>query len=157
MCSQKNSKALAASAGGGVSARELPGKRAASLQSGSDAASNVSVSQLSRSTNGAAHADSRDRASASEIWLPKDPRAAESRGLESREMSSGTELSGRGINAAAAAETTPAGSGTPAGAFSSDRAQPGVVDGLCGRPTSGRKKISIAHRCGYLYMRMPSD
>ena len=48
-------------------------------------------------------------------------------------------------------------SGTPAGAFSSDRAQPGVVDGLCGRPVSGRKKIAIAHRCGYLHTGTPSD
>src|SRR5579863_689743 len=109
MCCQKNPKALAASADGGVSTRQLPGKRAASLQSGSDAPSDVSVSQLSRSTSGAAHADSGDRASASEIWLPKDPRAAESRGLASGEISGGTDLPGRGINATAAAETTAAG------------------------------------------------
>ena len=54
-------------------------------------------------------------------------------------------------NAAAAAETTPTSSGTPARAFPSYEAEPCVVDGLCGGSVGGRKKISVVDGGGYLH------
>jgi len=80
----KNSKALTTPSGGGVPMRELPGERTTRLQGGSDASWNVSLSEPSRSTDGAAHADSGNRASARTLRIPEDSRAAEPGGRELR-------------------------------------------------------------------------
>src|SRR5258708_17449309 len=151
---QKNSRALAAPAGGGVPARQLPGEREACLPSSPDEPSDVSVSQSPRSADGTADADSRDRSGASALRISEDSRVAEPRGLESGEISSGTDLSGRRINAAAAAETAEASGRASSRTLSSDGPESSVVDGLCGRPVGGRKKISLADGGGYLHARM---
>src|SRR5216683_2950347 len=154
---QKNSKALAASAGGGVPARAIPGKREACLRSCPDEPSYVPLSKLSRSADGTADADSRDRSGASAVRISEDSRVVEPGGLESRQISSGTDLSGRRINAAATAETASASGRASSRTLSSDGPESGVVDGLCCRPVGGRKKISLADGVGYLHARMPGD
>ena len=106
---------------------------------------------------GAAHADSRDRASESALWVSEDSRAVEPRRLKSREIPGGTHLPGRGINAAAAAEAATPSSGTPTGAFSSNGTEPRVVDGFCCGSIGGWKKISIADGRGYLHAGVLGD
>src|SRR5215470_653139 len=154
MFSQKNSRALAAPAGGRVPAWQLPGQRAASMRSSSVESRNIPIPESQRSTDRSSDAHPRDRADQSTVRIPEDPRAAAPRGLENKQIPGGENLSGRGINAASAAETPTPGSRASARTLSSDGAESSVVDGLCGRSTGGRKEVPFADGCRYLHPRM---
>jgi hypothetical protein len=137
MCSQKNSKALAVSTGGGVFERELPDQRAACLSSDADAARDVSLSWVSGSPNGVADADSRDCADAGSLRISQDSGVAPSRGLEGRKDVGAAAVSRGRIGAETQAETPPAGSGAAPGADANHGGEPGLEFGFCGGPVSG--------------------
>src|ERR1700689_1260924 len=101
---QKNSSALATPAGSRLPAWQLPGERAACLQSSPVESGDIPISRSPRSTDRASNAHPGDRASTSTIRISKDPRAVEPRGLESGQIPGGTNLSGRGVNDEPAAE-----------------------------------------------------
>src|ERR1700722_2970355 len=132
---QKNTRALAAPAGGRVPAWQLPGEREASMQCNPVESRDIPLSRSQRPADRSSHAHPGDRANASPIRIPKGPRAAEPRGLESGQILGRTPLSGRRTNAASAAETATSRGGAQARALSSDRGESGVVDGLCGGST----------------------
>src|ERR1700722_1117335 len=154
---QKNTRALAAPAGGRVPAWQLPGEREASMQCNPVESRDIPLSRSQRPADRSSHAHPGDRANASPIRIPKGPRAAEPRGLECGQIFGRTPLSGRGINAASAAETPSPGSRASAGTLSSDWSESGVVDGLCGRSTGGRQEVSFVDHRGYLYPGMLGD
>src|ERR1700692_5065969 len=124
---QKNSRALAAPAGGPIPAWQLPGEREASLQCNPVESRDIPLSRSQRPADRSSDAHPGDRANASAIRIPEDPGAAEPRGLECGQILGRTPLSGRGINAASAAETPSPGSRASAGALSSAKAGYGVV------------------------------
>ena len=157
MCYQKNSSALAAPAGGRVPARQLPGERAACVQGSPVESRDIPISGSQGSPDRSADAHPRDRPGASAVRIPEDPRAAEPRGLESGQILGGANLSGRGINAAPAAETSASSGGASPRTLSSNGAESSVVDGFCGGSTSGRKKIPFADGRGYLHSGMLGD
>src|SRR5215470_512233 len=144
MCCEKNSRALAALAGGGVPVWQLPGQRAACLQGGAVKSRDLPISQSQRFSDRASYAHPRDRADQSTVRIPEDPRAAEPRGLESRHISGSTNLSGRGIDAAAAAETASPGSGASPRTVSANSAESSVVDGLAEVSTKGPLRLQVA-------------
>src|ERR1700683_1615878 len=150
MCYQKNSRAVAASAGGRVPARQPPGERAACVQGSPVESGHIPISRSQRSTHRAADAYPRDRAGEGTVWVSQDPRAAEPRGLESRQILGGANLPGRGINAAPEAETPSPGSGASPRAIPSNGSESGVVDGLCAGQLRGGKKFRLLRGRGYL-------
>src|ERR1700722_2009276 len=154
---QKNTRALAAPAGGRVPAGQLPGEREASMQCNPVESRNIPLLRSQRSTDRASDAHPGDRANASPIRIPEGPRAAEPRGLECGQILGRTPLSGRGLNAAPAAETPSSRGGASAGTLSSDGAESSMVDGLCGGSTGGWQKVPFAGRRGYSYKGMFGD
>jgi MmgE/PrpD N-terminal domain len=75
------------------------------MQGSSVESRDISISHSQRSTDRPSDAHPGDRSNKSTIRILEDPRTAEPRGLESGQISGGANLSGRGINAAAEAET----------------------------------------------------
>src|SRR5579862_4730116 len=157
MCYQKNSRALAAPGGGRVPAWQLPGEREASMQGNPVESRDIPLSRSQRPADRSSDAHPGDRANASAIRVSEGSGAAEPRGLECGQILGRTPLLGRGINAASAAETPSPGSRASAGTLSSGRAESGLVNGLCGRSTGGRPKVSFVDHRGYLYSGMLGD
>jgi hypothetical protein len=110
-------------------------KRVASMHCRPVESRDTPLSRSQRSADRSSDRHQRDRASTSLIRMPEDPRAAEPRGLESRQILGRTPLSGGGIIAAPSAETP-----SPRGGS-----------------TGGLQKIPSADRRGYPYARMLGD
>src|SRR5665213_1179861 len=154
---QNNSRALAVPSGSRLPAWQLPGERAACMQGSPVESRDIPISRSQRSTDRSSDANPGDRANAGAIRISEDPRAAEPRGLESGQIPGGANLSGRGINAAPAAETPASGGGASSRTISSNGTESGVVDGLCSGPTGGWKKVPFADGGGYLHQGMLGD